>query len=102
MRQEGKIGKQWKKTRREWIKLNPPNHEGYYVCWICSVWVPAEEMELDHIKSRTRFPKLRFVLTNLAPSCHTCNQDKGSGDAVNPNISPPEFYTEIEDLEELW
>lgn len=78
MRQIGKVGKEWLRTRREWVKLNRPNHQGYYVCCICGKWVPEKAMQLDHILSRSRHPELRFDLTNLQPSCGPCNQKKGS------------------------
>ena len=78
MRAIGRIGKEWLKVRREWVKLHRPNHQGYYVCAICSKWVPEKGMELDHILSRSRHPELRFELTNLQPTCSPCNRKKGS------------------------
>lgn len=80
MRQLGKVGKEWVKTRRAWVKANPPNHEGYYVCGICGRWVKEDEFELDHKVSRTRDPSRRFDLTNLQPTHSSCNRAKGSGD----------------------
>lgn len=97
MRSAGKYTLKWQATRREWIRLNPPNHEGYYVCWMCGTWVLPSEMELDHIKSRTRYPELRFVLSNLAPSCHPCNEKKGSRE-FKPSTSQREFDI----VDELW
>jgi 5-methylcytosine-specific restriction endonuclease McrA len=77
MRRLGKVTKEWLKVRREWIKLHPPNHQGYYVCFKGD-WVRAEDMELDHIIPRSHRPDLRFVLSNLQPSCSRHNTQKGS------------------------
>jgi 5-methylcytosine-specific restriction endonuclease McrA len=38
------------------------------------------ETTLDHVKSRSRHPELRYALTNLRPSCGPCNVMKGSLD----------------------
>lgn len=78
MRRVGRVGKLWLKVRREWLQLHPPDHSGFYQCAICGRYVRAEEMELDHIKSRSRAPELRYALDNLQPVHHTCNQSKGS------------------------
>lgn len=78
MRQIGKYGKKWFKVRREWVKLNLPNHQGYYECYICHIWIPANELTVDHIRSRSRNPELRYDIRNLAPACYECNNAKGS------------------------
>lgn len=70
--------KLWKKCREDWVKLNPPNHEGYYVCYLCHKWVHETELTLDHIIPRSRAPHLRYVHENLAPCCWECNTEKGS------------------------
>lgn len=72
--------KLWRECRRLWVKLHPPNFQGYYICWICHGWVHESEMELDHIIARSRRPDLRYILTNLAPSHHLCNTVKGSSE----------------------
>jgi 5-methylcytosine-specific restriction endonuclease McrA len=78
MKNAGKIGKEWIKVRKQWLKDNPPNHQNYYVCAICAKWVEAENIEVDHILSRSRRPDLRFDHANLQPLCHRCNTKKGS------------------------
>lgn len=97
MKSKGKYGLLWEKARNEWIRQNPPNHEGYYTCWLCGSWVKAEEMELDHIKSRTRASHLRFVQSNLAPSHHICNQEKGSTEIVNPPEAEKDVHSSLDD-----
>lgn len=78
MKQQGKIGKLRVKVRRDWIKANPPNHQGYYQCGICKRWVHESEMELDHILPSGKFPHLIAEFSNLQPTHHFCNQKKGS------------------------
>jgi 5-methylcytosine-specific restriction endonuclease McrA len=59
--------------------MNPPNHEGYYICGICGGWVEQNEMQIDHILPRggTSY-NLRNNLDNLQPSHPICNSKKGS------------------------
>lgn len=78
MKQTGKVGAEWLRVRKEWLKNNPPNHEGYWICAICGKW--TEHIEVDHIKARSRRPDLRYELSNLQPLCHRCNTRKGSND----------------------
>lgn len=74
---KGKVGKQWDKTRATWFKRNP---QDFYNCYLCGKSMPPSTTTLDHIKSRSRYPELRFTLSNLAPCCWTCNANKGSKD----------------------
>lgn len=79
---------EWLKVRREWIKLNPPNHQGQWVCGICGRSVHISEMEVDHIKGRKG--ELLTDLSNLQPSHIYCNRLKGSKKWV-PKISKEEY-----------
>lgn len=74
----GRKTKLWIKVRKEWVKLNPPDHQGGYTCALCGKWVSKEDMELDHIISRSRAPQSFDDLDNLQPTCSTCNRAKGS------------------------
>lgn len=78
MKQMGKVGKKWLATRRQWFKLNPKT---YYECNYCGRWLEPNETTLDHVKSRSRHPELRFNLDNLVPACYSCNYKKGSRDS---------------------
>lgn len=49
-----------------------------YNCHYCGRFLLRNEVELDHFESRSRRPDLRYELTNLVPSCHRCNAEKGS------------------------
>lgn len=81
MKRLGKVGKQWLADRAKWVKENPPNHQGYYTCYLCGGQVHLDEMALDHKKSRGRHPELRSDQSNLYPTHHACNNEKGSKDA---------------------
>lgn len=72
----GKVTKRWIETRHEWIKANPAP----WNCYLCSKPLEIDTLTLDHVKSRSRNPELRFELSNLQPACLSCNVDKGSKD----------------------
>jgi 5-methylcytosine-specific restriction endonuclease McrA len=74
----GRRTKDWLKFRRRWIRNHPPNHQGYYICYICESWIPAKEMTLDHVIPRSRDETRVFDESNLRPCCLTCNNKKGS------------------------
>lgn len=68
----------WAKTRAEWIKRNPPNHQGHWYCVVGGKALDKYEMTLDHAIPRGRAPHLRHDLANLNPMCYFHNSDKGS------------------------
>ena len=74
----GKVTKKWLKTRTLWLKNNPPNHQGYYICYICNKWIDKAEITIDHIIPRSKAPELRFDPSNLMACCYNCNNNKGS------------------------
>lgn len=74
----GKKSVKWLATRRKWLRNHPPNHQGYYICYLCGIRVHKDKVELDHIYSRSRRPDLVYNENNLRPCCHECNQLKGS------------------------
>lgn len=73
----GKYGKQWLITRETWFTRNAAD---WYFCYLCGKRMTYKETTLDHIKSRSRYPQLRYDLNNLAPCCWGCNALKGSRD----------------------
>lgn len=86
MRRKIKRGKQnikWMVVRNRWFKQNPPNHEGYYQCYICDRMIPAPEITLDHVKPRSGSPDLRYNMSNIKPCCSSCNTSKGSRSLEN-------------------
>lgn len=78
----GKYGKQWLITRATWFSRNPRERYECYLKLAPNCWgtMGQEHTTLDHIKSRSRHPELRFDLDNLAPCCWPCNVAKGSKD----------------------
>jgi 5-methylcytosine-specific restriction endonuclease McrA len=83
LRAVGKYTKQWFVTRDAWIKKNPPNHQGYWICYLqihpnCPKWLTLDMLTLDHVVARSRDGTKRFKQDNLKPACHWCNEMKGS------------------------
>lgn len=76
----GKIGRALSQQSHEWRDENPPNHEGYYICYLCGKWILPEEMNVEHTKSKAHHPGLRFDKGLLRPACGDCNEKKSSLD----------------------
>lgn len=74
----GSVTVKWWKARRKWLELNPPNHEGFWFCYICQAPLTIDQLTVDHIQSRGRNPELRFEQSNLAACCFKDNKKKGS------------------------
>lgn len=72
--------REWLKIRSKWLKAHPPNHQGYYECYLCHTWINYSEITLDHIipKSNASNYSSRHDWSNLAPCCGKCNSEKGS------------------------
>lgn len=98
MRSKGKNYDKWQKVRSDFLAANPPNHEGYYTCYLCRQWIPAEEITVDHVVPRSRAPNLRYDFSNFAFCCGSCNAAKGSK-VVNHQ---QEDYIEDTELDGLW
>ena len=97
MKNNGKVGTEWLRVRTEFLKENPPNHQGYYKCTYCPRWITADEITVDHVVSRTRAPHRRFDKSNIVFACGNCNEAKGSGD-VKIQQNSPYVPDEIDDL----
>lgn len=84
---------QRKATNRKWFVLNPPEADGLYTCYLqiaddCpkrlvpqmaqSDEAPINCLQLEHVRSRARSPKLRFQPLNIKPACRPCNKLKRS------------------------
>ena len=68
-------------ARRGWMEADA-------VCHLCHQSIDyslpkddPEHFQLDHIKSRKRFPHLEFVPSNWAPAHASCNKRKSDNDA---------------------
>jgi len=70
---------EWQAVRRGWLKDNPPNHQGYYVCYLCEQWVSKDEVSIDHVEPRSGTSKeIVNSYDNLKPTHGICNYNKGS------------------------
>lgn len=72
-------------TDRLWYKLNPPDGKGLWYCYLqiaqeCPYKLTASTITLEHVRSKARYPQLKFVVTNLRAACGFCNKIKGSKD----------------------
>lgn len=47
-------------------------------CQCCGARPPAVRLNVDHIKPRSRYPRLALRLSNLQILCAACNRGKGS------------------------
>lgn len=67
--------------RKEWIKLHPPNHAGFYYCHIGGEWVHVQAADLEHIVPKSREPIDTTVPgwdEKLRMACRPHNSLKGS------------------------
>ncbi len=74
--------------REKFIRMHPPDRHGKYRCVYCGRKIKAEEMQVDHVVplgAVRRHPILRACLkgrvndmSNLVPSCASCNLKKSS------------------------
>lgn len=79
--------RQWQKTRKKWIRENPPPYGGYWYCVVGGRALTdntelldygALPLTLDHDIARSRDPSKRHDLTNLNEMCAYHNGKKGS------------------------
>lgn len=76
---------EWLKRRRKYLDEHPPNHQGYYVCYLCQQWVHKDEVTIDHVEPRSSTPKaIADADENLKPAHGLCNYKKGSRRIVLP------------------
>lgn len=71
------------RTRRAWFRLNKPDATGHWDCYLqiapdCLRRVTTATIDLEHVRSKTRHPKLKFRVENIKPSCQPCNKLKRS------------------------
>lgn len=80
-------------TRAAWFHSHAPDRDGFYTCYICGDKLLPRETTLDHVKSRSRHPELRFEPSNLQPCCWRCNTAKGSRDLDELELEGGEIWT---------
>lgn len=79
LKQKGKVGNEWDRTKRAWYAVNKPNYKDCYICHWCGNEVHKSEVDLDHVVKKGSHPNLRADLTNLAPIHRNCHIAKDSG-----------------------
>lgn len=79
---------EWLRVRKEWVKENPPDHTGHYVCGICGLAVHYQDMEVDHVEGRVGGNLVDKE--NLQPTHIRCNREKGSK-KWKPRVSQTEY-----------
>lgn len=70
---------------RLWFELNPPDSRGVWYCYLrispqCHIKLTRSTIRLEHVKSKVRYPELKYEVTNLKEACDPCNKMKGSRD----------------------
>jgi 5-methylcytosine-specific restriction endonuclease McrA len=68
--------KNFKIVKKQWLKANPPDRDGNYMCWICNRPVLADKVSLDHVAPVELYPEYAKELSNLRPSHEFCNQQR--------------------------
>lgn len=70
----GKVARARAADKREKLKAEPANFEGYRTCYLCHRW--STQVDLEHIKDASTHPELRHDPENAAWSCRDCNSSK--------------------------
>lgn len=78
MNKVGRVARETSKAVARWKRTQEPNHEGYYVCYMCGRWI--KYLMAEHTKSKARYPQFRTDTKKLKPTCDSCNEIKGSKD----------------------
>lgn len=70
-------------TTEEWFRLNPPDANGEWDCYIskhpfCPKKLTVDTIVLEHDISKARDKSRQFDLTNIFPACTFDNAAKGS------------------------
>lgn len=73
--------KQRAACKREWAAANRPCHLCQQPIDYTLTKEDPEHFQLDHVKSRKRFPHLEHEPSNWAPSHASCNKRKSDNDA---------------------
>lgn len=73
---KNRIKNEWLAFRRKWLRENPPDWAGFYVCGICGNKGTAQNMDLDHIQKRSLRPDLRLDKDNVRLVCRPCHNKK--------------------------
>ena len=68
---------EWIHIRDEYLKKQP-KESGYYQCSYCKEYILNDDVTVDHVKPRSKYPELGLDIKNLAIACRPCNSTKGN------------------------
>lgn len=99
---KAKVRRKKKKTGPRKPKSAPRKNDGFYASWewaelrykalklndgkceLCGASkASGAQLHVDHIKPRSKHPKLELVLSNLQVLCRTCNRGKSNKDETD-------------------
>lgn len=80
---------------------NPPDELGGYTCYLqiskyCPKWLSQQNVTLEHVLPRSKFPELRWVSDNIKPACEFCNKTKMSNTVEKLSL----FWPHLKDMME--
>jgi len=85
-------------SSREWLELRYRVLKKSAGCCLCcgQRGNPANPLQVDHIKPRSKFPHLALVESNLQVLCRDCNLGKGASDMSDwrPDPAPEMDFLE--------
>lgn len=104
-----------RRTRRAWFSSNKHGPDGFWDCYLqidpkCVRRVNAQTIDLEHVRSKTRHPKLKYEIKNIKAACQPCNKLKRSWSledlaATYPHIfdmiTTPEWVAYEQELDRL-
>ena len=84
-------------TSWEWAKLRYEVLKRYgAVCMCCR---STENIVVDHIKPRSKYPELELSFDNMQVLCSLCNRGKGAHDETDWRVGPGEALLDAMDRE---
>ena len=82
----------------EWKKLRYKVIQKYnQKCMCCGDHPPFCRLVVDHIKPRSKYPKLELDINNLQILCNSCNMGKSNTDETDFRSELHEKMVEVED-----
>lgn len=113
--QSPKHRRKYLQLRSAWFTANKPTGAQTWQCYLnisphCPRLLTSATLQLEHVRARTRHPRLAFELENIKPACEYCNRLKLSWDIsqlaetfphIFAMITTPEWQAYEKRLDEL-
>lgn len=69
------------RTMAQWFEQNPPDEDGKWACYLgispyCLRVITRDQLQLEHVYPKNKYPALRYITSNIKPSCGYCNSLK--------------------------